>query len=172
MSGLAGLWWFSCLWSVFAVWAVLSVVSRFRVIFDLSEQSINPDLCVSLSLSLSFTPSLNLKCSLFVSQCFYFSQCSVVRHGSALLPNGCCLVGHTNSSGPKAPKNATKLHPFSPLLTPDPFTLSQWNAACACIGAEPVNLQYAVSETVRKGSFIHETIHSFIHSPWNLTSKN
>lgn len=104
MSGLAGLWLFSYLWSVFAVWAVLSVVSRCRAIFDLSEQSINPDLCVCLSLSLSFTLSLDLKCSLFVSLFFCFSRCSVVRCGSALLPNGCCHVGHTNSSGPKAPK--------------------------------------------------------------------
>lgn len=108
---------------------------RGRAIFDLSEQSINPDLCESLPLSLYFTLSLNLKCSLFVSQCFYFSQCSVVRHGSALLQNGCCIVGHTNSSGPKAPK----------------VQQNSTSAACACIGAEPVNLQYAVSETVPKG---------------------
>ncbi len=121
MSGLAGLWWFRCLWRVFAVWAFLCCF-RCRATFDLSEQSINPDLCESLALSLYFTLSLNLKCSLFVSQCFYFSQCSVVRHGSALLPNGCCIVGHTNSSGPKSPKvqqnSISSLH-FS-LQTPSP----------------------------------------------------
>lgn len=140
---------------LFAVWADRSVVSRCKAIFDLSEQSINPDLSVSLSLSLYFTLPLNLKCSFFVTQCFYFIGCSVVRHGSPLLPNGCCIVGHTNSSGPTPQK--CKKTPFFLSTSHSSVSFKLFQMILVLVfETKPFHIsifQYAVSQT--KHSFIY-----------------